>query len=115
MFGVSGVVAVKAATGKGSGENFSRFSRNFFFFLANLPGAAATVRRAERQAAVERFCGVANRCALAVGLLLVVEFPFACAALESMRESTAAYCAALAAAEVDAVGDAFAANGETTL
>lgn len=77
--------------------------------------AAATVRRAERQAAVERFCGVANRCALAVGLLLVVEFPFACAALESMRESTAAYCAALAAAEVDPVGDAFAANGETTL
>ena len=69
--------------------------------------AAATVRRAERQAAVERFCAVANRCALAVGLLLVVEFPFACAALESMRESTAAYCEALAAAEfgAEASGD----------
>jgi hypothetical protein len=64
--------------------------------------AAATVRRAERQAAVERFCGVANRCALAVGLLLVVEFPFVCAALETMREPTTAYCETLAAAEFDA-------------
>lgn len=64
--------------------------------------ASATVRRVERQAAVERFCGVANRCALAVGLLLVVEFPFACAALTSMRESTEAYCETLAAAEFDA-------------
>ena len=64
--------------------------------------ASATVRRAERQAAVERFCGVANRCALAVGLLLIVEFPFACAALESVRESTTAYCEALALAEFDA-------------
>lgn len=78
--------------------------------------AAATVRRAERQAAVERFCGVANRCALAVGLLLVVEFPFVCAALESTRESTAAYCAALAVAEFDAEpADAFATDGEPTL
>ena len=78
--------------------------------------ASATVRRAERQAAVERFCGVANRCALAVGLLLVVEFPFVCAALESTRESTAAYCAALAVAEFDSEpADAFAANVETAL
>ncbi len=78
--------------------------------------ASATVRRAERQAAVERFCGVANRCALAVGLLLIVEFPFACAALESMRESTAAYCETLAVAEFDAESsDAFAANVETAL
>ncbi len=72
--------------------------------------AAATVWRAERQAAGERFCGVANRCALAVGLLLVVEFPFACAALESMRASTAAYCETLAIAEFDA-----ASNVETPL
>ncbi|MBQ7029923.1 MAG: hypothetical protein IJN32_06730 [Thermoguttaceae bacterium] len=78
--------------------------------------AAATVRRAERQAAVERFCGVANRCALAVGLLLVVEFPFVCAALETTRASTAAYCEMLAAAEVDAEpSNAFATNVETAL
>ncbi len=63
--------------------------------------AAATVRRVERQAAVERFCGLANRCALAVGLFLVVEFPFVCAALEAMRESTEAYCETLATAEFD--------------
>ena len=68
--------------------------------------AAATVRRVERQAAVERFCGVANRCALAVGLLLIVEFPFACAALASMRESTEAYCETLAIAERDAEASA---------
>ncbi|MBR5242982.1 MAG: hypothetical protein IKW13_01990 [Thermoguttaceae bacterium] len=61
--------------------------------------ASATVRRVERQAAVERFCGVANRCALAFGLLTVVEFSFACAALETMRESTTAYCETLAVAE----------------
>ncbi len=78
--------------------------------------AAATVRRVERQAAVERFCGVANRCALAVGLLLVVEFPFACAALDSMRASTEAFCETLAAAEFDAESSsAFAANVETAL
>ena len=81
-----------------------------------LRSASATVRRAARQAAVERFCGVANRCALAVGLLLVVEFPFACAALESMRESTAAYCDALAVAEFDPEpANAFAADETTWL
>lgn len=64
--------------------------------------AAATVRRVERKAAVERFCGVANRCALAVGLFLVVKFPFDCAVLEATARSASAYCETLTAASFDA-------------
>lgn len=64
--------------------------------------ASATVRRVERKAAVERFCGVANRCALAVGLFLVVKFPFDCAALEATARSASAYCETLTAASFDA-------------